>query len=588
MASVALLLVVGQTSSDEACSIFGTVTGQDGAPISGVTLSFDGELPSHTTDENGAYHVAGAKAGETYTIVPAQAGMSFSPASRTVTMDSGDEIVDFRAQAAGGGIIWNSPPSGATYKSPPPPDITVPAGGETWQQGSAYKIEWSGGATDPVTLSIERPGGPGVLIAMSTANDGSFWWKVPASIPARDDYRIHISGEYGDNFSAEFSIAAVPLVTYPNNAGVSWRRGQPYKIQWQGFGGSHVKIQLYRAGSLNRLISWSTPNDGAFWWKVPATQATGTTFKIKITGQSKAVVYDFSDKNFVIAGEQTVTWPTISGMYWPQGWTNTIKWQGYVGQYVRIELLRNWSLAKVIAAVTPNDGSFVWKMPWTVAWGMDYRVRVISVNDPTQRDHSNNNFAVSPVARVIYPNAGGTWWVKGQAYTIKWSGFVESDVKITLLNSGVPYRQITASTPNDGRFVWSVPMDVPTGNNYRILVGTPSKALPKIPMAEDSSDNPFTIAGPPKVTFPNEETYMIEGQNYQIKWTNFRGTTVKIELLDFGVPVEVLSPGTANDGMFVWQAQKPKIILNSYRIRITSVQYPSFTDTSDEHFEIGS
>jgi len=107
-------------------------------------------------------------------------------------------------------------------------------------------------------------------------------------------------------------------------------------------------------------------------------------------------------------------------------------------------------------------------------------------------------------------------------------------------------------------------------------------------MAEDSSDNPFTIAGPPKVTFPNEETYMIEGQNYQIKWTNFRGTTVKIELLDFGVPVEVLSPGTANDGMFVWQAQKPKIILNSYRIRITSVQYPSFTDTSDEHFEIGS
>ncbi len=491
MVLVALALTASLACGDETHSIYGTVTGQDGAPVPAVTLSFAEALPSQTTDHDGRYQVSGAEPGSSYTIVPASPGMSFSPASRTVTVTSGDEYANFRATCSGGAELASigSPPDQA--KVPPPPDVTVPAGGETWKQGGSYKIEWTGGYRPTVGLKSIWPTGPSLTITTNTTNDGSFWWKVPASLPPRNDYRIRIWDTYGDTTSPEFTIKEMPLVTYPTAGGVSWRRGQPYKIQWQGFGGSHVKIQLYRSWNLNRLISWSTPNDGSFWWKVPDTQALGTTFRIKVTGQSKSVVYDFSDKNFTIAGVQKVTWPTAPGINWPQGQPQLIKWQGYVGTNVRIELLKNWSVAKVITTGTPNDGQFCWQMPWGMTPGADYRIRVISANDSTQKDHSNNNFTVSRVPHVKYPTATGIVWGRGMVYTIKWSGYTVDKILIQLYRDGVgQVAQIADGTPNDGQFVWQVPSNMPTGGGYRILVGTSYKG----DADEDMSDNPFSIS----------------------------------------------------------------------------------------------
>jgi hypothetical protein len=47
-------------------------------------------------------------------------------------------------------------------------------------------------------------------------------------------------------------------------------------------------------------ITASTPNDGAFNWKIPSTLATGTNYKIRITSTTKGTVKDSSDKNFKI------------------------------------------------------------------------------------------------------------------------------------------------------------------------------------------------------------------------------------------------------------------------------------------------
>ncbi len=311
VAAIALLLVAGLANSDENYSIFGTITDQDGSPVPGVALSFQDALPSQMTDRDGRYRVSDAEAGQTHTIMPSRAGLSFSPASRVVTMGSGDERVDFRATA-----------EGVSDKIPVPVPLSVyPTGGETWEQGKAYRIQWTYEGTNDVRIRLHQGAAYDLVkwITAGTPNDGSFWWKVPANIPPGNDYAIVMDEGYYGSITEPITIKQMPLVTYPNTASV--------RIKWQGFGGSHVKIQLYRAGSLNRLISWATPNDGSFWWKVPDTQAKGTTFKIKITGQSKTVVYDFSDKSFTITGEQKVTWPTAPGISWPHGQAQAIKWQ---------------------------------------------------------------------------------------------------------------------------------------------------------------------------------------------------------------------------------------------------------------------
>ncbi len=493
MVLVALAFMADFAHGDGTYAIFGTVTGQDGAPVSGVVLSFQEALSSQTTDDDGKYQVTGAASGRSYTITPARAAMSFSPASRTVTIGSGDERVDFVGVPPEGTLCASAAAASArTRKVNLWPDVLSPVWGDVWKQGKSYNIRWTyDGYHPPLRIRLLKGGAPHMVIALTTPNDGSFWWKVPATIAPATDYAIEVTDQvlYADT-GGKFTIESAPLVTYPNNAGVSWRRGQSYKIQWQGFGGSHVKIQLYRAGSLNRLISWATPNDGSFWWKVPYTQAKGTTFKIKITGQSKTVVYDFSDKNFTIAGVQKVTWPTAPGIDWRQGQAKPITWQGYVGPNVRIELLKGWAVHKVITTGTPNDGKFWWKMPWATTPGTDYRIRVISANDPTQKDHSNNNFTVVPVPHVNYPSASGIIWGRGMTYTIKWSGYTVNKILILLYRDGVgQVAEIADGTPNDGRFVWRVPDNIATGEGYRILVGTSYKG----DVNEDMSDNPFSI-----------------------------------------------------------------------------------------------
>jgi len=479
VAAIALLLVAGLANSDENYSIFGTITDQDGSPVPGVALSFQDALPSQMTDRDGRYRVSDAEAGQTHTIMPSRAGLSFSPASRVVTMGSGDERVDFRATA-----------EGVSDKIPVPVPLSVyPTSGETWEQGKAYRIQWTYEGTNDVRIRLHQGAAYDLVkwITAGTPNDGSFWWKVPANIPPGNDYAIVMDEGYYGSITEPITIKQMPLVTYPNTASVSWRRGQPYKIKWQGFGGSHVKIQLYRAGSLNRLISWATPNDGSFWWKVPDTQAKGTTFKIKITGQSKTAVYDFSDKNFTIAGDQKVTWPTAPGISWPHGQAQAIKWQGYVGPGVRIELLKNWSLAKVVTADTPNDGQFWLKMPWSTTPGADYRIRIISTNDPTQKDHSNNSFTVVSVPHVMYPSASGIEWDVGDEVVITWQGFDCATVRIYLLRWGAFSDMISPGTTNDGSYTWHVPNGTATGGGFKV------KVRPQPIGSMEESDHHFRI-----------------------------------------------------------------------------------------------
>jgi hypothetical protein len=74
------------------------------------------------------------------------------------------------------------------------------------------------------------------------------------------------------------------------------------KIRWLSTEdvGQNVKIELYKQGLLNRIITSSTLNDGIYNWIIPPDQMTGADYQIKITSLSNTSVYDFSNSYFTI------------------------------------------------------------------------------------------------------------------------------------------------------------------------------------------------------------------------------------------------------------------------------------------------
>ena len=148
------------------------------------------------------------------------------------------------------------------------------------------------------------------------------------------------------------------------NGGENWERGKVNAISWNhtGDSGTYVKIELLKAGVLNRVIAASTLNDGLHPWPILATQAPGTDYKVRITSTSNASYTDTSDNNFTIPTPNITVITPNGGETWRRGTTQTIKWNstGSPGTYVKIELLKGGFSNKVIIASTPNDGTHPW------------------------------------------------------------------------------------------------------------------------------------------------------------------------------------------------------------------------------------
>jgi hypothetical protein len=94
-------------------------------------------------------------------------------------------------------------------------------------------------------------------------------------------------------------------VTTPNG-GESWSRGSTYTIKWNyaGSPGSNVKIELLKAGAVNRTIASSasigSSGSGSYSWRIPNSQTTGTDYTIRVTSTSNSNYKDTSNANFTI------------------------------------------------------------------------------------------------------------------------------------------------------------------------------------------------------------------------------------------------------------------------------------------------
>jgi hypothetical protein len=209
-------------------------------------------------------------------------------------------------------------------------------------------------------------------------------------------------------------------------------------------------------------------------------------------------------------------------------------------------------------------------------------VRVTSVLDSGLSDSSDALFTLSPIAVTVTAPNGGEVWTAGTVQSITWTSTnVASDVKIELsMNGGASWTTLVASTANDGSESWTVPSTPSTQARVRVT----SVASAGI---TDSSDANFTLLVPIiTVTSPNGgETWLGESV-HAITWshTSVTGNVTLEASIDNGATWTVVSANTANDGTESWTV--PNVGTTQARVRVTSVNNPTVSDTSNTVFTL--
>jgi hypothetical protein len=256
---------------------------------------------------------------------------------------------------------------------------------------------------------------------------------------------------------------------------------------------------------------------------------------------------------------------------WPGG-PHPIEWQyaGNPGSAVRLELLKNGALDRVIADNVPlgagGRGSFNWIIPSDSRFSQFAKVRIVSTTLPDISDTSDIRFWTGHGAELISPVGGQIVNLNDGGFNAfyTWTGLGAGSFE--LYKSGV----LLKTFPSGGNgyfdspiftwaeFIFPLP-DVPEGNDYtlRIIPGT------DVSRASFNPGGAFSLVRPSvTITSPAAGQVFQPGQQVRIEWTSHSIPTSDVQLMA-GDPNAPFDPnrtfslgtvpiGTNGAGSFTW------------------------------------
>ena len=497
--------------------------------------------------------------------------------------------------------------------------LSSPNGGESLSAGSTKTIVWTYSG-NPGNLRIDLLKGSSVVSTLASSvskgsnGAGSYNWTIPSNQASGSDYKISITStsntsltDSSDNF---FTVLGPSVTVTSPNGGESVPVGTTRTIAWTYSGDpGYLRIELLKAGSvvatLNSYASKGSNGAGSYNWTVPSNQAPGTDYKIRITSTSSASLTDTSDNFFAVLGPSvTVTSPN-GGESVSAGTNKTITWKytGDPGYFLKIELLKAGTVVKTLNSYASKGsngvGSYNWTIPSSQASGSDYKIRITSTSNSSLTDTSDDFFTVAgppPPGIIVSSPNGGQTWAAGSTQNISWTYVGDpGNLKIELLKGatvvGTIVSSVSKGSSGTGSYSWKISSTQATGVDYKIKASSASNGA-----VTDSSDNSFTILGPPPpgvtVTSPNGGEAWKAGSYQTIRWTytGDPGSYLKIDLYKGGAFVKTLYSyaykGTNGVGSYALIIPSTQTAGADYSIRITSMSNSSVTDTSDAYFTI--
>jgi len=379
-------------------------------------------------------------------------------------------------------------------------------------------------------------------------------------------------------------------VTAPNGS-ESWDLDSTESITWSDVNlTGNVKIELYKDGSLDSVLSSDEANDGTYSWVISAGLADGTDYKIRITSLVDGSVYDESDVNFELAAPASITVTDPDGSEdWETGSTHNITWSSVnLTGNVKIELYKGGSLDSTLSADEANDTTYSWDISSGLAAATDYKIRITSLVDGTVYDESDANFTLSaPASITITAPDGGESWEPDTSHDITWtSANVTGNLRIYVYKGGSYDSTISNATYNDGIYSWTVPAGLTAATDYKIKIESIDDSS-----VYDESDANFTISAPVSITVtaPNGSESWDLDSTESITWSDIGLTgNVKIELYKDGSLDSTLASDTANTGSYSWAIPDSLTAAVDYKIRITSLVDGTVYDESDANFTLAA
>jgi hypothetical protein len=162
------------------------------------------------------------------------------------------------------------------------------------------------------------------------------------------------------------------------------------------------------------------------------------------------------------------------GTSWMRGTNQSIVWfkSGVQSDFVKILLFKKATLVKTITSKAPNNGSFNWAIPSSIGEGIDYKIKVATVDN--KLSSYSSVFTISKPSITVTSPSVGLAWTRGTTKTITWTkaGPQNAFVKIQLFQGITKKLDITLSTDNDGSFDWAIPLFLTAASNYKIKITT--------------------------------------------------------------------------------------------------------------------
>jgi hypothetical protein len=527
--------------------------------------------------------------------------------------------------------------------------VRSPNNGDSLSVEGSYIITWSSNLNSSLNIDYSTDNGnTWRSVATSVTNNSSYIWN-PVPNTLSDSCKVKVSSSDGSlesvssgNFSIVEQASKFLRLTSPNGGEVLVV-GSEYQIYWTAVSLQFVSLQYsVNGGNTWTTIVQSTPagNNSYSWSPVP--DILSTECLIKILDVSDASNIDISDGFFEIRKESQITINSPNGgESWFANSAQEIKWLSSQVENVKIDYTTNNGVTWInIVESVPSTGHYFWD-PIPVTPSNNAKIKITNVEGGIPNDESNGVFSIAPeeFIKVTYPNGGEriqsgsaqyiTWQSsipgsgdgnvaaqgsdgsglmkmsensgkskilrKGRGTTSEDSGLESSSVSdiqsISAVridyssNNGSDWNLITASTPNNGSYLWS---DVPIANSDLCVVRI-SDEDDNLPYdISDASFGIFTDVSTQEivVTSPNGGDVYIAGSSQNITWQTSGVSNVKIEYTNNnGIDWMTIVDSTPSDGFFTWESV-PSTVSTNCRVKISDAADGTPWDASDELFVI--
>jgi hypothetical protein len=320
--------------------------------------------------------------------------------------------------------------------------ITVPVGGESWQNGTSHAITWTSTGVSSVNIYYSTDGGSSFTGTIATGvSAGSYTWTVPSFSSASQSIIIMIMDPSSSSPSIQTQMTQPITVTttasksisfIADMSGLNFPVAATRYINWTSSGITNVKLEY----STNNGANWTTiiastdASAGSYEWTVPNTPSTSC--KVRISDAADATVSAVSG-TFTISSSASITVTSPNGgENWVFGSQHAVTWSSSSVTNVKIEYSTNngtnWTT--ISASTAASAGTYTWTVPSIASTQC-----IVRVSDPSNSatyDVSNTTFTMlssSASITVTSPNGGESWTGVAQ-YAITWTSPTGTIVKV--------------------------------------------------------------------------------------------------------------------------------------------------------------